>query len=385
MDKLIEKVKKTIEKFKLLNKGEKVLLGVSGGADSIALTHVMHRLKGEYDISLHIAHLNHMLRGEEAERDAQFVSAFAEKMGIDCTVGYADVALLAEREKLSLEEAARKARYEFLTGTAEKIGASKIAVGHHADDRAETLLLHLLRGTGPEGLEGIRPKYKNIIRPLIKVTREEIEIYCSEHNLSFVWDSTNEEVIFTRNKIRHQLLPMLKDYNPNIIEALNRTAEILLFENEYMDVETRKVFKEAVISEKDGQKLKLRLEKFLPLHTALQRRLIRYCYTLITGIEEGLEYKHVERVREFIFEGSTGKKIDLPGGAAAYKTYGSVVFFKENFDLNREGVKYHRKIAVPGTTVIPEAGAVIKTEILSAEEVGNEYFFFTSRKGIYGL
>jgi len=372
---LIERVKKTIDKFGLLKKGERVLLAVSGGADSVALAHVMHRLKGEYGISLHIAHLNHMLRGEEAERDARFVSAFAQKLGIDCTVGCADAALLAEKEKLSLEEAARKARYEFLAETAEKVGAAKIAVGHHADDRAETLLLHLLRGTGTEGLEGIRPKYKNIIRPLIEVTRGEIERYCSEQGLSFVWDSTNEEIIFTRNKIRHHLLPVLKGYNPNIVEVLNRTAEILLFENEYMDLETRNVFKEAVISEKDGRKLILPFEKFFPLHKALQRRMIRHCWIWVTGIEEGLEYKHVERVRKFIYTGSTGKKLVLPGGAAAYKTYGSVIFLKEDFGKKKEGIRYRREITVPGTTLIPEAGAVLKADVLNAGELGKQYLF----------
>ncbi|NLO90168.1 MAG: tRNA lysidine(34) synthetase TilS [Clostridia bacterium] len=372
---MIEKVKKTIDKFGLLKKGERILLAVSGGADSVALAHVMHRLKEEYEITLHIAHLNHMLRGEEAERDARFASTFAQKLGIHCTVGRADAAQLAEKEKLSLEEAARKVRYEFLANTAEKVGAAKIAVGHNADDRAETLLLHLLRGTGPEGLEGIRPKYKNVIRPLLEVTREEIERYCSEHRLSFVWDSTNEEVIYTRNKIRHDLLPVLKGYNPNIVKALNRTAEILLFENEYMDLETRKVFKEVVISEKDGGKLILPIKKFTPLHKALQRRIIRHCWTWVTGIEEGLEYKHVERVRNFIYKGSTGKKLVLPCSAAAYKTYEAVTFIKEDFEKKKEGIRYQREIKVPGTTLIPETGALLKAEILNVGEVGRQYLF----------
>jgi len=367
---VLDKVRETINKFQMFAKGDLVLLGVSGGPDSVALTHVMNKLREELGLSLHIAHLNHMFRGREAEEDAVFVKNLARKMGISCTVEKIDVPKIAAKEHLSPEEAARKVRYEFLSRVAGTIGAHKIAVGHNADDRAETVLLHLIRGTGPEGLEGIKPKYKSIVRPLLEVRRSEIEKYCFDNGLEFRIDSTNRELIYMRNKVRHHLIPILKEYNSNIVEVLNRTAEIIRSENEYMEGEGRRAYESTVFLE-DYDKIELGIEIFLNLHAAIQRRLLRYCYMVLTGKEEGLEFQHIERTRRFISAGAPGKKLELPEGIVVERSYNFFIFRKKEAAEKTEW--RCREISVPGRTYIPEIEKHIITKIIPADEVGRDF------------
>jgi len=232
---LLTQVMETIEEYGLLVRGEPVVVGVSGGPDSLCLLHVLKHLAPGYGVTLHVTHLEHGIRGEESEADAQFVAGLAHRWGLPVTVEHADVPRLAEEEGLAPEEAARRARYGFLARVAGQIGASRIAVGHNADDQVETVLMHFLRGSGLAGLRGMLPLSPlgelrlgaalrdsplagelRLIRPLLEVARPAIEAYCRSRGLQPRFDRSNLDTTYYRNRLRHELLPMLEGYNPNI-------------------------------------------------------------------------------------------------------------------------------------------------------------------------
>lgn len=339
----------------------------------MAMLHILHSLRERLSLDLHVAHLNHMMRGQDAEEDAAFVRDTCRAMGIPCKVGRVDVPAIAEKEKLSPEEAARKARYEFLFCTAGEIGAEKIAVAHHGDDQAETLIMHLLNGTGTVGLGGIKPKSGRIVRPLLEFRRSEIEEYCRNNGIRFREDISNEDPAFFRNKIRHYLMPILEEYNPNIVEALMRTAEIIQAENDYIETETALAFKKAAKSSEN--KISVDPLEFEHLHEAVQRRLVRTIYRVVSGGEASLEFIHVEKARRFILSGGTGKKIELPKNILVEKGYQGVSFFERDEEIEDQIMPWSpHSLTVPGVTVIPEICVEIYSEILSAGDVGEKVF-----------
>lgn len=339
-----EKVQKTIEKYQLLEEGERVVLAVSGGPDSVALLHVLLNLAPLYHLSLHVAHLNHMFRGEEARADAVFVAALAQSYRLPATIASRDVPALRRKARLSAQEAARKARYQFLEEVARATGAQKIALGHQADDQAETVLLNFLRGSGLAGLGGMPPRRGKFIRPLIEVTRKEIETYNAYHHLSFREDASNQKPLYLRNRLRHELFPLLLRYNPRLIETLLRSASILQEENAYLEAEAQKAF--LLLTENQAGRLSLSLA-FLSYPPALQRRLVRLAYETLLPESKGLSFAQVEKVRT-VAQGETGKSVLLPQGVKAVKSYGKIVFTllpekKEEFCL---------PLQVPGETCL---------------------------------
>lgn len=215
------------EKFNMLSRGDKLLCAVSGGADSMCLLHLMKEKAAELGITVMAAHFNHKLRGKEADRDEAFVAGYCEANYIPFKSGFGDVRAFSEEKKLSTEEAARVLRYEFLEKTAQEFGCNKIATAHNADDNAETVLLNLARGSGAKGLCGIPPVRGVFIRPLLDKSREEIEHYLLENNVPHVEDSTNAENEYSRNKIRHFVMPVLSEINPAFSEAVMRTSQLM--------------------------------------------------------------------------------------------------------------------------------------------------------------
>lgn len=369
---VLEKTWRAICSQQLFDTGDKVILAVSGGADSMAMLHIIFALRERLGLSLHVAHLNHMMRGEAAFEDALFVRDISEELGIPCSLGTADVPAMIADQKLSPEDAARKARYEFLFRTAETLKADKIAVAHHGDDQAETLLMHLLKGTGPEGLGGMLPKTGCIVRPLLSFRRWEIEQYCLKNGIRFRNDITNEDLAYTRNRIRHHLLPVLTEYNPGIVEALMKTAEIIQAENDYFKNETSEAFKKIVrIAENN---LGIDSSQFGELDKALQRRLVRSLFRKLCCEDIGLEFSHVERLREFILTGQTGKSIQLPQGVVAEKNYREVSLMAGSFSSEETEGWEQRLLALPGITCLPELDMEIIAEILPAEAVGDRVF-----------
>ena len=247
-DGFVAKIKRHITERHLLQKGDKVLVALSGGADSVALLHILNSFKEELAITLYAAHFNHGIRGEEADRDEHYCKALCEKMDVYFFTFQADVPSIAKRYGESVELCGRKMRYDFLQWVCDdKLGAAKIATAHHSDDNAETVLWNLTRGAGLSGLAGIPVKRDTIIRPLLCCTRAEIEAYCAENDLAYVTDSTNLSDDYTRNKLRHRVMPVLRELNPSVGESIGRTSAILREADEYLSQISEKELKSAKV------------------------------------------------------------------------------------------------------------------------------------------
>lgn len=310
---ILDKVKVTIKKHNLILKGDKVLIGVSGGPDSVALLYLLDSLKKELKITLHIAHLDHMLR-KDSYKDEEFVRGLAQKFKIPVTSSQINVAALAK--KGSLEEIARKARLGFLFKAAKDIKADKIALGHNLDDQAETVFMRILRGTGLCGLAGISPARNiagfNIIRPLIEVKRSEIESFLKRRKINPRIDLSNKEEIYFRNKIRNKLLPLLeKDYNRNIKVVLANLANNAACDYDYLYSAAEKAMK--------GAKTRLNLVKLLKLHPAIRRLVIRQAIASVKGDLRRLTFRHMTEIEDLILNRPANSIVDLPKGVSVIK------------------------------------------------------------------
>jgi len=240
----LTEVDAAIRRYKMLESGETVVVGVSGGSDSVALLYCLVNLYSTWPVNLVVAHLNHRLRGKTADQEAAFVKALASSLNICCEIGSEDVRSYSSRHGLSIQEGARKIRYIFYDKVADKYGAQKIALGHQADDNAESILMHLLRGTGPKGLTGIPPvREGRIIRPFIDIAKGQILQFLEQHDLKYVQDSSNLDSKYLRNRIRHELLPVLVDsFNPKAVTVLTRLASIMREEEDFWDQQVKEVF-----------------------------------------------------------------------------------------------------------------------------------------------
>lgn len=281
-----------------------VVLAVSGGVDSICLADAALAMRGDKPAFV-IAHLNHQLRGEDSQADAQFVQAFADRRGAICETGIADVKALAESRKVSIEVAARDARYAFLAKVASMHGATHVALAHHADDQAETVLLRLLRGTGPAGLRGmtlVSPMHNaphlTAVRPLLHITRNDIEAYCRECKLDWRHDASNDALHHTRNRIRHELLPLLAQYNPNIRATLMRLADTLASDYEIVESTTRETF-DRIATAINGQ-VHVDRKAWRSLSAGLQRATLREAVRRMKGDTTQLSYAAIEEARDVL-------------------------------------------------------------------------------------
>ncbi len=359
-----ERILRFIESRQLLRPGMRVVVGVSGGADSVALLHVLKEL-GTLSLSLHIAHLNHLLRPEAGD-DARFVQRLAHRWGIPVTIGYADVKRLAASMKTGIEDAGRFARYRFLRHVARKAGAERIAVAHHAGDRVETILLNLLRGTGPSGLSGIPVQNGPVVRPLLCATREEIEDYCRRAGLTWRTDPSNLSTNYLRNKIRHQLLPLLKkEFNPCVEQALLRLGDIIEEEDGFLQNYTLKVGGK-LIKERRAGEIKLDLPGFLGLPLAVRRRLLRAAVSEAAGNLKDFGYLHVEDCLHLLAGGPVGGEIHLPGGVRVRKSYRDFIIHKDPERFSPHPF-VEQQIAVPGETPVPALGVTVHAAIIERE------------------
>ncbi len=318
-DTLKLKVLHFIRKHRLVSKKHPLLVAVSGGPDSVCLLHVLVQLQPELGIRLHLAHLNHQLRGVEAEDDARYVTELAYRLGIPATIESRNVRSYQTRQRLSLEEAAREVRYTFLAQVAGTVGASQMAVGHTRDDHVETVLMHLIRGAGTRGLRGLQPGVTRqigtgkltVIRPLLTVNREEIAGYCRYHQLTPRHDTSNRSLSPLRNRIRLKLLPFLKNYNPRITEALLRTSRIAHDDLAFLDSTARRIWDN--LAQRQANTISLAKEEFLELPPALQRHLLRIAVEKLLGDLRDIEARHIEDLMAALTK-PTGKKLNLPGG-----------------------------------------------------------------------
>ncbi len=365
MKDILTKVRETIRRERLLTGGEKVLVALSGGADSVALLNLLNTLRGEFNISLAVAHLNHSIRGGEGDRDQSFVEEMGQRLGIETFTEKIDVPKYQTEHGLSVETAAREVRYKFLQRIAKKIGADRIATGHTADDQAETVLMRFLRGSGAGGLSGIPPVRGNIIRPLIDTRRSRIIEFLTAAGIDYVEDSTNLDLSMTRNRLRHDLIPKLvKDYNPNIVDTLNSTAAISRGEDEYLDEVTSKEIRLAGPTEGEGF-AELDQKLFSALHIAIQRRIIRREIETVRGTLRGISYSNIEDVLSLIASSFSPKRIDLPGDIIVHIRYGRIGIYARESLPAYPG--FEKEIQIPGETVIAEIGLKISAEIVKGE------------------
>ena len=363
------KVLETIKEYKMFSPGDSVLLGVSGGADSTALLYSLHALKSELKLSqIYVAHLNHMLRKEDAELDQKFVEGLSKNLGYLCLTESCDVAAYAAKNKMSLEEAGRSVRYKFYSDTAKKTGANKIALGHTADDSVETFLMRLLRGAGLKGLTGIPPVRSNIVRPLIKIWRREIDIYVGALKLVPRIDHTNYESKYMRNRVRLKLIPQLKIYNLNIKEILLQTVLLLTEDYLYMEAKTKEAMADITAREKDNS-LELDAQKLRELEPPIQGHLIRTAIELIKGNLAELAFSHVHDIIKNIDQ--TEKwELHLPDNIFVYGSRNTITISKEKI-AEVEKISFYYKCPVPGEVAAPEAKIRIKAEVLEKAEVTN--------------
>ncbi len=312
---LPERVLHFIQEYHLVSSRHRLLVAVSGGPDSVCLLHILVKLQDELGIKLHVAHLDHQLRGAESAADAQYVSDLAHRLGIPATIEQRDVKTYQTRQRISLEEAAREVRYAFLAQVARSIGASRVAVGHTADDHIETILMHLIRGTGTRGLRGLEASTRwqsvLIIRPLLEVSRQETANYCHRHKLMPRLDASNLSLSPLRNRIRQQLLPLLRSYNPQVAEALLRTARIAGDDLAYLDEEVAQLWD--TVAQKQESVIILDKDRFLELPPALKRHLLRAAIEMLLGNLKDIEMRHIEEIMTALSK-PAGKRISLPGG-----------------------------------------------------------------------
>ncbi|MDR1324200.1 MAG: tRNA lysidine(34) synthetase TilS [Candidatus Margulisbacteria bacterium] len=291
----------------------KVLAAVSGGADSVVLLDLLCDLKKSLGFTLAVAHLNHQIRQSTAERDANFVENLAAKYGLPFHLGVKNVPALARQSGLSLEDAGRKARYEFFFQEARLHQYDTLALAHHADDQAETILFRLLRGAAAKGLSGIAPERLEqrvrLLRPLLQAAKQEILTYAAAHALIFQEDETNADTAYTRNKLRLEILPRLKEINPNYQEGLRRTAEILRADDEYLDTEARRLYTEIVVGENPAC-IKLDAVALQSCHRALARRVVRLAIEKLCGVLNDISLNYIEN---FLDNGLTTFSLDEDG------------------------------------------------------------------------
>ena len=357
----------------MLEHNSRVLAAVSGGPDSVAMLHVLVSLRSKYNLTLSAAHLNHMIRGRDADEDARCAEEISKKLGLPFFCARKNVPLFMKKTSLSPEEAARKVRYNFLEKIAKDQKADKIAIGQTADDQAETVLLALIRGTGIAGLSGIPPTRSleksaaMVIRPLIEVSRQEIEKYLEAKKITARLDASNLKPVYLRNKIRLELLPMLEtNYSPNIKTALVKLADILREDNQFILEETKKLVPKMLIKNNGGVKLDLHAIKTIPL--PLQQRLVRKAVNTISGNTQPLSVNHWEQIKKLMNSGRTGSYLTLPGTAAVRKEYNSLLFVPQKYPKN--AVEHiNCELNVPGRNYIPETGWTIDTSLL--EHSGN--------------
>lgn len=358
---LVRRVAAFIDRHLLLCPGDKVVVAVSGGADSVCLFHILWQLSRKSNVGLFIAHLNHKLRGAESDADAAYVAELARKFSVPAIIGAEDVGAHHKERGGSLEEVARELRYAFLARTAEKAGASKVAVGHTRDDNVETILLHLLRGTGIAGLRGLLATSEiahagqttplKVIRPLLEVRRDETVAYCRKHGLQPRSDSSNESPRFLRNRIRMELLPLLRGYNPNIDDALLRMAAIARDDIAFLEERAASLWDEVAREEMSAIYLdRTRLSTIPP---SLQRQIFRKAIERLSGNLRDIEADHIEGMLSFLRK-PAGKKLDLPRGLHVFTVYNSLVLTSlPSVPCPFPPLHGSFRLNIPGDTIIP--------------------------------
>ena len=355
-------VRRSLRRAGYADSGTRLVVAVSGGPDSMALLHCLTRLREELDLVLHVGHVDHDFRGEEAKEDARFVAAVARELDIPSTIGEADPKAHQKRYKVSsFEEAAREVRYDYLALVAQQQQARAIALGHTADDQAETLLMHILRGTSLHGLRGMQEVIPwnsprgdgkgTLFRPLLEVPRQDTLEYCHQLDIAFRQDTTNTSPDFTRSRLRHQLLPILETYNPRVRESLIRLGRSAAQAQDYLGQKIDGIW--TSVSKEVGNAVVLDIPKLKSLHPIMQHLIMRHAYQKATGDLRRLEETHIIQMVEMI-SSARGSRIDLPRGLKLYSSGQELVLgASPEKECPYPPLDGEHALEVPGTTTIP--------------------------------
>ena len=326
-----KKIVNTINVHGLAENGSSILVAVSGGADSVCLLHVLNQIKTSNNFKIYAAHLNHQIRGDEANRDEEYVKKLCSEFGVECFTEHADIPKMALEHGMTEEEAGRAARYNFFKRICKENDIDYIATAHNKNDQAETVLMRVIRGSGLSGLRGIKYKREDgVIRPLLDVTRADIEKYCAEAGLEYKTDSTNNDDNYTRNRIRHKLIPMIeKDFNPSIIDSLSNLANNLDDDGEFIDGYVSRLYERLRSPMPGGNFKALHINSMKLIKSrAVLSRLIISCARDEMGQDYSLEKKHINSVLALMSDNG-GAAVNLPGGLRVVKRYGWLEFCSE--------------------------------------------------------
>jgi tRNA(Ile)-lysidine synthase len=374
----------TILKHKLVTHGDRLVLGVSGGADSLVLLHALRALRDEFDLRLHIAHLNHQLRGPDSDEDAEFVAALAREWKIPATIQARDLAAFARAQRLSIEELARRARYAFLAEVARRENAAAIAVAHNRDDQVETVLMHFIRGAGLAGLRGMQPKIEMrgatfglaetrtaiqaplyLIRPLLNVPRGEIDLYCKQHYLAPRVDRSNFDTVLFRNRLRQEVLPYLEALNPNLREVIYHSSIAIADDYDFLAPLIRNEYAR-VAQERDGAILFHRAA-WSALHPAVQRGTLRLGVQRLRSDLRNIGWVHIEDARRLALEKAVGAEATLPSGLMLVVGYSNFVLADTAHGIPLPDIPllHAKSLEVPpqGTLALPDSNWVVETEV----------------------
>lgn len=381
-DMLRKKIRQTIAEHRMFQSGDTVLVGVSGGPDSVALLHMLVEMAPEYDFTLAIGHLNHALRGAASDRDAEFVTTLARRIGVPLFSDTRDVLRFRRRHRLSLETAARRVRYAFFKEIIVNHGFNKIALGHHMDDNAELILMNLFRGSGPTGLSGIPPIRDDlIVRPLIDLTRRQIMDYLVREKHDYVIDASNADRRHLRNRIRSELIPLLAtEYNRKLVHNLNKMAIVCRSENRWLEHSLDPIFDTCVI-DRTRNKIVISISEVAGLDPAVQRRLFRRAIKHITGDLRRISFENIEAARALLADGMSWKSIDLPHRTRVSRTDKSLVFTREKGSLRyippnspaETKVSFTYYYTPPGEMIICEMGLRLVFTVLTTGQLPLEF------------
>ncbi|MDU1605447.1 MAG: tRNA lysidine(34) synthetase TilS [Clostridium butyricum] len=332
---MYKKVMSYIKDNNLIKSGDKVLVALSGGPDSVCLLNILYNLKAELNIEIGAAHLNHLLRDKDAFEDEEYVKTLCKSLDIPCFVKRVDINKYSKDKKMSSEMAGRDARYNFFDDIVKDQGYTKIATAHNANDQAETILFRLMRGSGIEGLCGIKVRRDKIIRPILCLSRKEVEEYIEINNLKPRIDKTNFEKIYNRNKIRLDMIPYIKEnFNEDIIQTLNRMSVLLQKDNEFIENSARSFYEKYCIEQSDYFIIK---KEMFDNKEAVVTRVIRYALTNFSKTHYDFEMKHIYEICN-LAKNNSGKAIDLPNKIYAENIYGDI-YIKERININNIDVK----------------------------------------------
>lgn len=365
---MIYKVKSFIKENNLIKKNDNILVALSGGPDSICLLHVLHSLKEELSLTIGAAHINHMLRGVESTCDEDYVEKFCEKLSIPCYVARIDIDYIAKKSGISHEMAGRDERYKFFESISNKHGYNKVAIAHNANDQAETVIMRMMRGTGLEGLCGIRAKRgEKIIRPILSISREEIEEYCDEKKLEPRIDKTNLENIYSRNKVRLDILPYMKEnFNSDIMQTLNRMASILQRDDEYINKQCNKYYEEHCRMKSEGLFINKNIFK---LDDAIITRVIKKSLIDYSGKYTNFEMKHIYDVIDLANRG-TNKRINLPNDIIAENIYGDIYLKHKNKKVENNEIENNEIVVLKKE--LNNNTFIFKNYIVNIEVINNK-------------